>query len=80
MYFNLGLLTLGLLSPIQSVVFYLNECRQSQTERTHPKQNNFIMMNWRYKKQVQKLYIQDADPSKWSLTNLIGSLESGGTF
>ena len=38
------------------------------------------MMNWRYKKQVQKLYIQDADPSKWSLTNLIGSLESGGTF
>ena len=56
LYFNLGLLALGLLSPIQFLVFYLIECWQSQTERTHPKQNDFIMMNWRYKKQVQKLF------------------------
>ena len=34
-------------------------------------------MNWRYQKQVQKL-CKETNPSTWSLTNLIGSLESDG--
>ena len=44
-------------------------------------QSKMILLWWTGgTKNQYKNSVQDADPSKWSLTNLIGSLESGGTF
>ena len=52
---------------MQFVVFY-NLKLKELTQRTGGTKNKY------------KNSLQDADLSTWSLTNLIGSLESGGTF
>ena len=54
LYFNLGLLALGLLS-LFNLWFSISMSVDNLKLKELKKQNNFIMMNWRYKKQVQKL-------------------------